>query len=116
MSVYPPGDEGLTDALLELVARRLHAIANPTRIRLITHLEREPATVQELTDELATTQQNVSKHIGLLYQTGIVTRRKEGNRVRYVLSDYTACRLVKQATASVTAYAEELAQITGTES
>lgn len=103
----------LEQELLELVARRLQAIAEPTRIRLITLLEQREATVGELTDELATTHQNVSKHLGLLYQLGIVTRRKQGNQVWYALSDYTALRLIEQATASVTGYVEELAGIAG---
>lgn len=105
----------LSEPLLELVARRLQAIAEPTRIRLLTLLEQREATVQELTDELATTHQNVSKHLAVLYQSGIVTRRKHGNRVWYALSDYSACRLIEQATASVTGYVEELAGIAGLE-
>jgi DNA-binding transcriptional ArsR family regulator len=103
----------LSDELLELVAHRLQAMAEPTRIRLLTHLEREDATVQELTDELPTTHQNVSRHLAVLYKAGLVTRQKEGKCVRYALSDYTACRLVEQARACVSAHVEDLAQITG---
>jgi DNA-binding transcriptional ArsR family regulator len=79
----------------------------------LTSLERHEATVQELTDELATTHQNVSKHLRILYESGIVTRRKDGNRVWYSLADYSACRLIELATASVTGYVEELADIAG---
>jgi DNA-binding transcriptional ArsR family regulator len=103
----------LEDELLELVARRLQVIAEPTRIRLIALLEEREATVSALTDELVTTHQNFSKHLGLLYQMGIVTRRKQGNQVWYALADYTAPRLIEQATASVTGYVEELAGIAG---
>jgi DNA-binding transcriptional ArsR family regulator len=105
----------LEHELLELVARRLQAIAEPTRIRLITLLEQREATVGELTEELATTHQNVSKHLGLLYQLGIVTRRKQGNQVWYALSDYSTPRLIELATASVTGRIEELAGIAGLE-
>jgi DNA-binding transcriptional ArsR family regulator len=103
----------LSEAFLELVARRLQAISEPARIRLLASLERREATVQELTDELATTHQNVSKHLGVLYQSGIVTRRRDGNKIWYSLADYSACRLIEQATASVTGYVEELASIAG---
>jgi DNA-binding transcriptional ArsR family regulator len=105
----------LESELLELVARRLQGIAEPTRIRLITFLEQREATVGELTDELVTTHQNVSKHLSVLYQLGIVTRRKEGNQVWYALSDYSAPRLIEQATASVKGRIEELAGIAGLE-
>lgn len=100
---------------MDLVVRRLLAIAEPTRIRLLMSLEGHEATVQELTDELATTHQNVSRHLGVLYQSGIVTRRKDGNKVWYSLADYSACRLIEQATASVSGYVEELAGIAGLE-
>lgn len=105
----------LSESFLDLVARRLQAISEPTRIRMLTSLERREATVQELTDELVTTHQNVSRHLSILYQSGIVTRRKDGNKVWYSLADYSACRLIEQATASVTGYVEELAGIAGIE-
>jgi DNA-binding transcriptional ArsR family regulator len=103
----------LPQPFLDLVACRLQAIAEPTRIRLLTLLEQREATVQELTDELTTTHQNVSKHLGILRHAGIVTRRKAGNKVWYALADYSACRLIEQATASATGYVEELAGIVG---
>jgi DNA-binding transcriptional ArsR family regulator len=110
-----PMSVNLSEPFLDLVARRLHAISEPTRIRLVTLLECHEATVQELTDELATTHQNVSKHLAILYQSGMVTRRRDGNKVWYSLADYSACKLIEQATASVTGYVEELVTITGLE-
>ena len=44
---------------------------------------RERATVLELTELIGTTQQNVSKHLGVLHRAGIVARRKQGNFVHY---------------------------------
>lgn len=66
------------------------------------------ATVQELTDRLMTTHQNVSKHLGVLYQAGMVSRRKEGTSVRYALVDWTGWWLVEQIGASVAAQADDL--------
>lgn len=103
----------LTNSYLELVSNRLHAIAEPTRIRILTLLEQRDATVQDITDELTTTHQNVSKHLGVLYRAGIVARRKDGHTVVYSLSDYSACQLIEKARASVTGYVEELVAITG---
>jgi DNA-binding transcriptional ArsR family regulator len=106
---------GASPLLVDLVSRRLRAIAEPTRICLIKTLERGDATVQDLTDRLMTTHQNVSKHLGILYQSGIVSRRRDGNKVWYSLADYSACRLIEQATMSTTGYIEELAGIAGLE-
>ncbi len=80
-------------------------------MRILALLERGEASVQELTDGLPTTHQNVSKHLAALHQAGIVSRRREGSWVRYSLADYTALRLVEQAAAGVAGHIDELAEI-----
>jgi DNA-binding transcriptional regulator PaaX len=53
--------------------------------------------VLELTELLATTQQNVSKHLGVLQRAGIVARRKQGNFAYYRIIDegvYALCEQV----------------------
>ena len=57
-------------------------IGEPTRIRILDRLREGDATVQDLTEALGASQQNVSKHLGVLAQAGIVGRRKDGNLVR----------------------------------
>lgn len=102
-----------TDAFLVLLIRRLQAVAELNRIRIIMRLESGEATVQDLTDGLDTTHQNVSKHLAVLLSCGIVSCRKDGNKVWYALADFSVCRLVEQAAASTTGYVEELAAIAG---
>lgn len=94
-----------------MIAAWLRIIAEPTRIRIMGLLNDGEATVQELTDRLATTHQNVSKHLGMLHQAGIVSRRKDGNCVRYALVDWTGWWLVQQIAASVTARLDELHEL-----
>ena len=77
----------LPDDLVELIAERFRALAEPTRIKLLDRLREGEATVQELTEVIGSTQQNVSKHLGVLRQSGIVRRRKEGNFVHYSIAD-----------------------------
>lgn len=101
----------IAPAFIELVVRRLNAISDPTRIFLIRILEQGEANVQELTDLVPTTHQNVSKHLALLLRAGIVSRRREGNTVVYSLSDYSVCRLLELAVKSATGYIEELADL-----
>ena len=71
--------------LAELIAQRLQVIGDPVRIRLLDHLREGEASVASLTETLGATQQNVSKHLQVLYQAGIVGRRKEGTSVLYPL-------------------------------
>jgi DNA-binding transcriptional ArsR family regulator len=103
----------LSEPFLDFVARRLQAVAEPNRMRIVKMLELREATVQDLTDELATTHQNVSKHLAILLQSGIVSRRKDGTKVWYALADFSAPRLVEQAKQSAIGYVEELATIAG---
>jgi DNA-binding transcriptional ArsR family regulator len=64
------------------------ALAEPTRIKLLDRLREHEATVLELTALIGTTQQNVSKHLGLLQRAGIVARRKQGNFAYYRIADH----------------------------
>jgi DNA-binding transcriptional ArsR family regulator len=99
------------DDLLERVARRMQVLSDPTRLRLLSALEEHEACVQELADELGLVHRNVSHGLNLLYREGLLSRRREGTLVVYSLADYSACRLVAQATASVTAQIEELGDL-----
>lgn len=103
----PPAQQ-LSDEAIELIAARLRVIAEPNRIRILALLNEREATVQELTDRLMTTHQNVSKHLGVLYQAGMVSRRKDGISVRYTLVDWTGWWLVEQMATSVADRLDEL--------
>ena len=87
----------LPEALVELIAQRFRVIGEPMRIRLLDALRDRPMTINELTEALGATQQNVSKHIGVLAQAGIVGRVKDGTRVRCHIADesiFELCELV----------------------
>lgn len=87
----------LPDTLIELIAQRFRVIGEPMRIRLLDALRDGPLTINELTEALGASQQNVSKHVGVLAQAGIVGREKDGNRVRCFIADesiFELCELV----------------------
>ena len=87
----------LPDALAGLIAQRFRVIGEPMRIRILDALRDGPLTVNELTAVLGTTQQNMSKHLGVLADAGIVRREKAGTRVRCSIADdsvFDLCELV----------------------
>jgi DNA-binding transcriptional ArsR family regulator len=86
----------LPDPLIELIAQRFRVIGEPMRIRILDRLRDGPATVGELRDGLGTTQQNVSKHLGVLHMAGIVGREKRGNHAVYSIADETVFDLCEQ--------------------
>jgi len=91
----------LPDDLVELIARRFRVLGEPMRIRLLDRLRQGEATVNELAEALATSQQNVSKHLAVLTDVGILGRRKDGNHVHYRIVDEAVFALCEQVCGSV---------------
>jgi DNA-binding transcriptional ArsR family regulator len=103
----------LPEDLAELIARRFRAIGEPTRIRLLDQLRDEEATVGELSEALAASQQNVSKHLAVLADAGILGRRKEGNRVYYRIVDEGVFALCEDVCGSVQEQLRSLSDLVG---
>jgi DNA-binding transcriptional ArsR family regulator len=91
----------LPDDLAELIARRFRAIGEPMRIRLLDQLRDGEATVGELSEATGASQQNISKHLAVLADAGILGRRKEGNRVYYRIVDEGVFALCEQVCGSL---------------
>ena len=91
----------LPDDLVELIARRFRAIGEPMRIRLLDRLRDGEATVSELSDAVDASQQNISKHLAVLADVGILGRRKDGNRVYYRIVDEGVLTLCEDVCGSV---------------
>ena len=91
----------LPDDLVELIARRFRVIGEPMRIRLLDHLRTDEASVNELAEALGASQQNVSKHLAVLAEVGIVGRRKQRNHVYYRIIDEGVFALCDQVCGSV---------------
>jgi DNA-binding transcriptional ArsR family regulator len=79
----------LSAQALELVAARFRVLGEPVRLRLLHMLQERERSVTELAEELGTTQPNVSKHLKLLQDAGLVVRRTEKNSAHYSVSDET---------------------------
>jgi DNA-binding transcriptional ArsR family regulator len=99
------------DRAAELLAERLRILGQPMRIRLLKRLHESSATVQELVEAVSGVQQNVSQHLAILHQAGIVARTKEGTRVRYELQDPHVVALLAEAYASLARQVDELSQV-----
>ena len=91
----------LPDPLVELIAERFRMVGEPTRIRLLERLRGGEASVQELADHVGSSQQNVSKHLGLLARVGIVGRRKDGTFAYYRITDDSVFAMCEQMCGAV---------------
>lgn len=99
----PASRQPLSPEAIESVAAWLRVIADPTRIRLMEILNSGSSSVQGLASQLGTSRPNVSKHLGVLRQAGIVHRRKVGSHALYELVDWSGWWMVEQASTTVTA-------------
>lgn len=85
--------------LYKLHAGICHTLANPKRLEIIDKLRDQELSVTELTEALEISQANLSQHLSLMRQRGIVTTRREGLNVFYRLSNpkiIKACDLMRQ--------------------
>ncbi len=86
---------------MELIAARFRVLAEPMRIKLLDRLRAGDATVQQLQDALGASQQNVSKHLGVLLGAGMVARTKRGTSSLYSIADPGVFELCEQVCGGV---------------
>ncbi len=82
---------------LELVASRFRMLAEPMRLRLLHALHDGELNVTQLVEATGATQANVSKHLGLMVEAGLLSRRKDRLNVFYAIADpmvFELCDLV----------------------
>ncbi|HUA10907.1 MAG TPA: metalloregulator ArsR/SmtB family transcription factor [Solirubrobacteraceae bacterium] len=101
----------IPEPLLELVAQRFRVLSEPMRIKLLDRLRDGDATVGELQAALGASQQNVSKHLAILHEAGMVSRTKDGTHVRYAISDPGIFELCDQVCGGVRRQLQELSQL-----
>jgi DNA-binding transcriptional ArsR family regulator len=94
--------------LVELIAERFRVLGEPMRIRLLDALREAPATVGDLQQATGASQQNVSKHLGLLLRSGLVSRSKEGNFSLSAIADEGVFELCEQVCGGLRRHLDEL--------
>jgi rhodanese-related sulfurtransferase/DNA-binding HxlR family transcriptional regulator len=80
-------------ALFEAIALMGKAFASPRRLELLDLLAQAPRSVEELARASGQSTANASQHLQALHAAGMVTRTREGTRVRYSLAGEEALRL-----------------------
>jgi len=68
----------LSPLALELIAARFRALSEPMRLRLLNLLMGGEKTVGQLVEVTGSSQANVSKHLSVLREAGMIAMRKEG--------------------------------------
>ena len=87
----------LTRPALEIVALRFKALSDASRLQILQSLFNGERSVQELCETTGMSQANVSKHLSVLAEQGIVEKRRQGLFVYYSIGDnsiYELCDIV----------------------
>jgi DNA-binding transcriptional ArsR family regulator len=87
----------MNDAMLskaDEIAKMLSCIAHPLRLLIICMLLKRAMFVNELTEELGTTKGNISQHLRVLVDRGLIGKRRDGNRVFYRIRDTNLADLI----------------------
>ena len=85
------------DKVFESVAELFSVLSTPIRLRIISAVCQGEKNVTQLLSEIDTTQPNMSQHLGMLYRSGVLSKRREGTQIYYRLQSErvaTLCRAV----------------------
>ena len=79
---------------IERASRSMKAIAHPLRLKILCTLGNREVSVQDIVEQVGTSQSNISQHLAILRDKGILTARKDANRVYYKVGDARTLRLI----------------------
>jgi DNA-binding transcriptional ArsR family regulator len=94
------GYEGDVDELfaddddIDRASRALKAMSHPLRLKILCTLGDQEVSVQDIVEHVGTSQSNISQHLAILRDKGILASRKDANRVYYRVSDSRTLKLI----------------------
>jgi len=113
MSVLTTADRASSSTLqqvFESVARYFGVLGEPTRLRILHAICQEEKCVNAIIKATGLAQANVSRHLGLMYQAGLLSRRREGTQIFYRVADPMYVELCRSVTVQVAARMDDLAR------
>ncbi len=77
-----------------LAATAMKAIAHPLRLKILCVLANGELSVQDIVEQVGTSQSNISQHLSILRDKAVLYTRKDANRVYYRIGDPRIIKLV----------------------
>jgi DNA-binding transcriptional ArsR family regulator len=84
----------MQDSDIERTCRSLKAMCHPLRLKILCVLGDGELSVQDIVEAVGTSQSNISQHLAILREKGILSSRKEANRVFYRIVDFRTVHLM----------------------
>lgn len=95
MSDPAPVDDLMSeDKDIQRASNSLKAMSHPLRLKILCTLADREASVQDIVESVGTSQSNISQHLAILRDKGILASRKDSNRVFYRVGDARTLRLI----------------------
>lgn len=82
------------DEDIDRASRSLKAMSHPLRLKILCTLGAREISVQDIVENVGTSQSNISQHLAILRDKGILASRKDANRVYYRVGDERTLRLI----------------------
>jgi ArsR family transcriptional regulator len=82
------------DEDIERASRSLKAMSHPLRLKILCTLGDQEVSVQGIVERVGTSQSNISQHLAILRDKGILSSRKDANRVFYKVVDSRTLQLI----------------------
>ncbi|MDH5784366.1 MAG: metalloregulator ArsR/SmtB family transcription factor [Chromatiales bacterium] len=82
------------DEDIERASRSLKAMSHPLRLKILCTLGDQEVSVQDIVERVGTSQSNISQHLAILRDKGILSSRKDANRVFYKVVDNRTLQLI----------------------
>ena len=79
---------------IDRASRSLKAMSHPLRLKILCTLGDQEISVQQIVENVGTSQSNISQHLAILRDKGILASRKRANRVYYRVGDARTLRLI----------------------
>ena len=79
---------------IERASRSLKAMSHPLRLKILCTLGNQEISVQDIVELVGTSQSNISQHLAILRDKGILASRKDANRVYYRIGDSRTLQLI----------------------
>jgi ArsR family transcriptional regulator len=82
------------DEDIDRASRSLKAMSHPLRLKILCTLGDQEVSVQDIVERVGTSQSNISQHLAILRDKGILSSRKDANRVFYKVVDARTLQLI----------------------
>lgn len=79
---------------IQQAAHAIKSIAHPLRLKILCVLGEQEISVQDIVEQVGTSQSNISQHLAILRDKGVLISRKDANKVYYRIGDLRTIKLI----------------------